>query len=136
MNQENENAQGVRAVLESWAKATRENRKDDILKNHVPDLVIFDVLPPMKYDSTAAYRKSWGDWQPDTQGEGQFNLDNLVVEASTDLATAHCFIRCGATLPDGRSFQDLVRATFCLRKAAGSWKIFHQHISKPLQQKG
>jgi len=54
----------VRAVLEDWANATQQNRKDEILKNHVPDLVIFDVLPPMKYESAESYRRSWDDWQP------------------------------------------------------------------------
>jgi ketosteroid isomerase-like protein len=134
MTQINESKDAIQAVLEAWAKATRENRKDDVLKNHALDLVIFDVLPPMKYDSAEAYRQSWGDWQPQTRDEGRFDLEHLVVEASTDLATAHCFIRCGGILPDGRRFEDLVRATFCLRKRGGSWKVFHQHISKPFQR--
>lgn len=134
MNKANEAASEVRAVLEAWAKATRENRKDEVLKNHVPDLVIFDVLPPMKYESAESYRRSWDDWQPETQGEGQFDLENLSVTAGADIASAHCFIRCGGTMPDGQKFQDLVRATFCLRKIDGFWKVFHQHVSKPLQQ--
>jgi ketosteroid isomerase-like protein len=29
--------------------------------------------------------------------------------------------------------EDLVRATFCLEKSAGAWRITHQHVSKPLQ---
>lgn len=126
----------VRSVLETWAKATRQNRKDDVLRNHAPDLVIFDVLPPMKYESAAAYRASWGDWQPEVQGEGEFDLEHLTITAGTDIAFAHSFIRCGGTMPDGRKFEDLVRATFCLRKISGSWRVTHQHISKPLQRVG
>ncbi|MDG2990853.1 nuclear transport factor 2 family protein [Candidatus Synechococcus calcipolaris G9] len=126
----------VHAVLENWAKATRQNRKDEILKNHVPDLVIFDVLSPMKYESAESYRQSWDSWQPETQGDGQFELENLSVTVSTDLAFAHCFIRCGGKMPDGHTFQDLVRATFCLKKIDEAWKIVHQHISKPIQQSG
>jgi ketosteroid isomerase-like protein len=136
MNERNEPENQVRAVLEAWAKATRQNRKDDVLKNHVPDLVIFDVLPPMKYESAAAYRGSWGDWQPEVGSEGQFDLENLTITTGNDVAFAHCFIRCGGTMPNGRSFQDLVRATFCLRKIDGAWKVSHQHISKPFQQSG
>lgn len=123
----------VRAVLEGWAEATRQNRKDDVLKNHVSDLVIFDVLPPMKYESADSYRRSWSEWQPEVQGEGQFDLEDLSVTAGSDVAFAHCFIRCGGRMPDGRSFQDVVRATFCLRKIDGLWKVFHQHLSKPLK---
>ncbi len=123
----------IRLILEAWARATREGRQDDVLSDHAEDVVIYDVLPPMKYDGTAAYRKSWNEWQPDTQGESQFDLQDLVVMAGEDVAFAHCFIRCGGTLPNGTTFEDLVRATFCLTKASGSWKVMHQHISKPFQ---
>jgi ketosteroid isomerase-like protein len=127
----NTNSGQVRLLLEQWAQATRENLQDDILRNHAPEAVIYDVLPPMKYDGTEAYRRSWGDWQPDTQGEGSFDLLDLSIVAGTDVAFAHCFIRCGGTLPNGKTFEDLVRATFCLRKTGGAWRIEHQHISKP-----
>ena len=126
----------VRALLDEWARATRENRQDEVLKNHASDLVIFDVLPPMKYESAESYRRSWGDWQPDTQGAAQFDLEDVRITASHDLAFAHCFIRCGGILPDGRTFQDLVRATFCLVKSGGNWKVTHQHVSKPFEQRG
>ena len=53
-----------------------------------------------------------------------------------DVAFAHGFIKCGGTLTDGRTFEDLVRATFCLRKASGSWKVAHEHMSKPIQRAG
>lgn len=123
----------VRTLLEAWAKATREERQDDVLSGHAEDVLIYDVLPPMKYEGTEAYRKGWDEWQPDTQGEGQFDLQDLVVIAGKDVAFAHCFIKCGGTLPNGTTFEDLVRATFCLTKASGSWKVAHQHVSKPFQ---
>jgi hypothetical protein len=53
----------VREILEQWAKATRKNLRDEILKHHAPDVVIYDVLPPMKYEGSEAYRRSWDDWQ-------------------------------------------------------------------------
>jgi ketosteroid isomerase-like protein len=121
----------VRTVLEEWAAATRLGRRDDILKHHSTYLVIFDVLPPMKYESAESYRRSWDEWQPDAQGEVVFNLENLTITAGNDVAFAHSFIRCGGAFPDGRTFQDLVRATFCLRKVDGSWVVEHQHVSKP-----
>lgn len=126
----------VRTVLEAWAAATRQNKKGDILKNHAKDLIIFDVLPPMKYESADSYRRSWDEWQPETQGEAIFNLEDLSVTAGNEVAFAHSFIRCGGTTPDGRVFQDLVRATFCLQKVDGVWVVHHQHVSKPFQHSG
>jgi ketosteroid isomerase-like protein len=124
----------VRQILERWALNTRKNLADDILTNHAPDVVIYDVLPPMKYEGTEAYRRSWGDWQPETQADGHFDLQNLCVVAGVDVAFAHCFIQCGGTFRNGKTFEDLVRATFCLRKTGGTWRIEHQHISKPFGQ--
>jgi ketosteroid isomerase-like protein len=106
----------VRTVLKEWAEATRQSRRDDILKHHSANLVIFDMLPPMKYESAESYRRSWDRWQPDTQEEVVFALENLTITTGNDVAFAYSFIRCGGTLPDGRTFQDLVRATFCLRR--------------------
>jgi ketosteroid isomerase-like protein len=125
----------LRLIIEAWAAATRLNQKNDILKNHAEDLVIFDVLPPMKYESTAAYRRSWDKWQPETQGDVIFELEDLVITGGQDVAFAYGFIRCGGTMPDGQSFNDLVRATFCFRKIDGHWKIQHQHVSKPYMER-
>ena len=122
----------VRQILEQWALATRKNRPEEVLKNHAPDAVIYDVLPPMKYDGIEAYRRSWDEWQPDTQSEGRFDLQDLSITAGADVAFAYGFIQCGGSLPDGKTFEDLVRATFCLKRVHGTWRIEHQHISKPI----
>jgi ketosteroid isomerase-like protein len=123
----------VREVLQSWAEATRENRMNDVLKNHSPNLVIFDVLPPMKYESAQSYRHSWDDWQPQTEGQAQFDLEHLVVAVGSNVAFAHCFIRCGGVLQNGQRFSDVVRATFGLEKTTEHWMVCHQHVSKPYQ---
>ena len=121
----------IRKLLEEWTRLTREGPQDEILKNHSDNVLIYDVLPPLKYETAAAYRASWDEWQPDTQGNMQFELEDVKVTASPEVAYAHGLLQCGGTLPDGKAFQDTVRATFCLRKTGGGWKVFHQHISKP-----
>lgn len=126
----------IRQLLKNWALATRKGVLDEILVHHAKDVLIYDVLPPMKYESAAAYRRSWGDWHPDTQGEGKFELQDLAVVAGKDVAYAHCFIQCGGMLQNGETFEDLVRATFYLQKADGAWKVTHQHGSKPFQSSG
>jgi ketosteroid isomerase-like protein len=130
-----DNEAQVRNVLQSWALATKQGRRDAVLENHSADVLIYDVLPPLKYLGAAAYRKSWDEWQPDTQGEGQFDLQDLLVTAGDRVAFASCLIQCGGTLPSGQKFEDLVRATFCLEKPRSEWKVVHQHISKPYQLK-
>jgi ketosteroid isomerase-like protein len=133
---ESTDAVRIQALLEAWASATRQNRRSEVLANHAENVLIYDVLAPMKYEGAEAYRRSWDEWQPETQGEGQFGLEGLSITAGVDVAFATSFIRCGGTLPNGRSFEDLVRATFCLQKQSGSWVVTHQHISKTIQLGG
>ena len=129
----NSDTHQVHALLQEWARATREGRQDDVLQHHAADVRLFDVLPPLQYTSAADYRASWDEWQPDTQGEAVFAWQDLHVEAGPALAFAYGLIRCGGTLADGRSFEDVVRATFGLRKVDGGWCVVHQHVSKPWQ---
>ena len=123
--------QAIVRVLDAWTRATREGRLDEVLENHDANARIFDVLPPMQYTSVAAYRASWGEWQPDTVGENEFALEDLHVTAGADVGFAHGILQCGGTLPSGKTFHDTVRATFCLIKGEDGWRVSHQHISKP-----
>ncbi len=123
--------QRIRDILTEWSENTRLERRDQILAHHAANLLIYDVLPPMKYESAEAYRASWDDWQPETVGDAIFELQDLNITAGNEVAFAHSFIRCGGTTPQGKKFEDLVRATFCLRKIGNDWQVVHQHISKP-----
>lgn len=120
-------------LLEDWAEATRLDKRDEVLAHHDPNVVIYDVLPPLKYESAAAYRASWDEWQPQQTEPGIFALHDLTVIVGHDVAFAYGFIHCGGTKPDGTTFEDWIRATFCLRKLAGEWRITHQHNSAPMK---
>jgi ketosteroid isomerase-like protein len=121
----------VADLLHAWADRTAHGQLDAILCDHAPDAVIFDVLPPLGHDGTAAYRATWDAWQPPTAGAFTFRLEDLHVTEGPDHAFAHGLLRCGGTTPEGHSFADLVRATFCLVRTPDGWRIAHQHISAP-----
>ncbi|MCT0208121.1 nuclear transport factor 2 family protein [Synechococcus sp. CS-1332] len=125
----------IRNVLEQWVQATRDGRQEEVLANHQDDLVLFDVLSPLQYTSAAQYRASWDSWQPEVQGALQFALHDLSVRAGVDVGYAFGLLQCGGTLPDGQTFGDTVRITFCLLKCDGQWKVAHQHVSKPVERR-
>lgn len=58
----------ITAVLEDWALATRTGAQDRVLKAFLSDALIYDVLAPMKYEGTEAYRASWGGGSPRHRG--------------------------------------------------------------------
>lgn len=123
----------IREIIKNWANATQDGRKDDVLTNHAPNALIFDPLPPLKYDDAASYRKSFDKWWPDTvDGKGLFEVNDLTVVSGDDVAFAHALVRCGGVAPDGSAFEDVVRVTHCLQKRVGEWKIIHSHTSMPI----
>lgn len=124
--------EAIQHLLQEWAENTRNNHKATILANHTEDVVIYDALPPFKYEGREAYEKSWDEWEPETTGDMQFDLHDLVVVAGDSTAFAYGAIACGGTLADGSTFSDLVRATFCLVRKDEGWRIQHQHISMPV----
>jgi ketosteroid isomerase-like protein len=124
----------ITELLERWAKATSEDKKEEILPSHDEAAVIYDVLPPLSYQGTNEYKKSWGEWQPHFEIPSLFEIHDLKIYAGETHAFCHGFIRCGGTLPGGGIVEDDVRATFCLTFDAGAWRIMHQHISMPLNR--
>jgi hypothetical protein len=60
-------------------------------------------------------------------------LANLAITVGERVAFAASVIHCAGTTTSGRSFDDRVRATFCLEKHDGAWRIAHQHVSIPAQ---
>ncbi len=130
-NTETSNETQIRELINDWAKATREGNNDEVLSNHASDVLIFDVLAPLQYESAEAYRKSWDEWQPSAEGESLFEIHDLNITAGDEVAFGHCLIECGS-----RPNVDWVRATFCLRHTDGKWLVTHQHISMPISRKG
>ncbi|NJO20955.1 MAG: SnoaL-like domain-containing protein [Spirulinaceae cyanobacterium RM2_2_10] len=126
--------QHITELLHRWARATSQDRKEDILASHHDKAVIYDVLPPLSYNGTMDYRKSWEDWQPHFEVPSLFEIEDLKIYAGETHAFCYGFIRCGGKLPDGEVVQDVVRATFCLVRKGNDWQIVHQHISMPLNK--
>ncbi len=123
--------QQIRDVLARWADATSTGAQDRVLANHAHDVVIYDVLPPMRYRGAEAYRRSWEEWQPRTEGEMTFELHDVEVVAGPEVAFAYGLLHCAGSTPGGGSFEDWVRATFCLQKRGERWLVSHQHMSMP-----
>ncbi len=117
----------INRILEAWETATRTGNDDAVLVNHAADVNIFDVLEPLQYNGTEAYRKSWAEWRPEEEAEPVFSIHELKITCGESLAFAHCLIECGQ-----KPNVDWVRATFCLCKIDTKWMIQHQHISMPV----
>ena len=121
--------QAIRNHVENWSRAVREKDLDGILANHAPDLVLFDVPPPIQWRGIDAYRKSWEMFFAWSSGE--FEIDELSVTAGDDVAFCHGLIRCAGTDQLGRREVVTVRLTIGLERIGDRWVVLHEHHSEP-----
>jgi ketosteroid isomerase-like protein len=124
----------IRSLVADWVAAIQSRDLEGVLRQHDPGIVMFDVPPPyLGVRGLDDYRDSWGpffDWL--RSSDAVFELDELNVEAGSDVAFAYGILRCGtpadlATNPDNR-----LRLTLGLRKVGDQWIVVHEHHSFPM----
>jgi uncharacterized protein (TIGR02246 family) len=133
-NYDNSNAGNeaeIRRLVESWVQALRTKNTDGVMSHYASDIVAFDLAPPLQYEGTDAYRKNWEAWFPTFRGPINYEIRDLSIAASDDVAFCHSFNRITGTRTDNEKTDVWVRATVCFRKFDGKWKIVHEHQSVP-----
>ena len=122
----------VRDVIERWAAGVRARDIDAVLIRHAPELLMFDVVGPVRLHGLDAYRRTWVEqYFPWHGGTGRFELVDLKVSAGADVAFATALLECGGT-EDGKKVAFTLRLTIGLEKRNGEWIVIHEHHSQPL----
>ena len=125
--------QQVRAVIEGRSRVIEEQDADRLVSCYAPDVVLFDLAPPLRQPTAEvldpASHRAWFDT---FDSRMEYDTHDLTVTVGGDVAFAHGLVRMSAT-PRGSAegFTMWFRATLCLRKADGAWLITHEHVSTP-----
>jgi ketosteroid isomerase-like protein len=125
----------VKALFESRADAMHQKDIDRLMALYAPEVVYFDLVPPLRYTGTAALRDRFVDWFGRWSGAINQDLRDLHVSASGNLAAAFMLIRASGTLKTGQEVGYWVRVSNCCRRADGKWLITHEHVSLPVDMK-
>ena len=123
----------IKALLEDWADAVRRHDLPAILAHHEPDMVMFDLPPPLQCKGIEAYAETWGLLFRHHQPGTAFDFSELDVIAGADVAFAVAVMWCGPGSSNTRGEEDgfLFRLTVCLQKVGDAWRIVHEHHSLP-----
>ena len=121
----------VRTLLENWSEAARTKDIDRLTSLYSPDIVYFDVVPPLQFTGSTAVRGNLLRWFDGFQSSIGQEIRASHILASGDLATAYMLIRASGTLKDGREVGYWVRATICCERSNNTWLITHEHVSLP-----
>jgi uncharacterized protein (TIGR02246 family) len=121
----------IRRLIEDWAKAARAFDIDGVMAAYTPDILAFDAIAQLQFKGTQAYREHWQACAAMCPGPMVFEVHDLAIEASDDIAFGHYLVRCGTIGEDGKEQAGYMRATVCCRRTSGRWKIAHEHFSAP-----
>lgn len=122
----------IRARIDELAGAIRARDLEALKSIYATDIVSFDVGPDLQ---TVGADAKWGNWEAAftmLHPPLGYDIRDLTITVSGDMALAHGFNRLSGTARDGRRFGPWVRATICLRKIDGRWVVVHDHVSVPL----
>lgn len=126
----------IRRLIANWENAAREKDIDALMAFYAPDVVAFDVIPPLRFVGEEDYRKDWEMGFSMCQGETESEMRDLNITAGPDVAFCHWLNRMSGTSNEGEHFDCWVRWTQCWRKTNGAWQITHEHISVPVDMEG
>jgi ketosteroid isomerase-like protein len=123
----------IRTLLENWASAVRSRQLNGILAHHSPQVLMFDVPPPIVSKGIEAYRRTWDTFFSWATEPVIFNFDELEVTAGHDVAYVTALMRCAGKERSGEITNLRFRLTVGLRKLANQWTIMHEHHSIPAE---
>jgi ketosteroid isomerase-like protein len=122
----------IKALLDRQFETMGMKDIDRLMSLYSPDVVYFDVVPPLQYAGAAALRGRFLQWFDGWQGSFRMESRELHIQASGDLAVAHWLSRASGTLKNGHDVGSWVRATSCFHRSDHMWLITHEHVSWPV----
>ena len=125
------NGLAIRELIDGL-KAIRAKDINGVMSVFSPEVVSFDVGPPLQHGGGEAFIKRWQDLFASYQNLIDYEIRDLTITAGDDLAFSHSLNRISGTLKNGRKTDRWLRWTACYRKTDGKWQIVHEQVSVPV----
>ena len=122
----------IRQMIDGFTKAFRAKDINGVLSIYAPDIVSFDLAPPLQNVGATAYRKIFQASFDSFQGPIDFEVRVLNITAGDDVAFSYSFNRKSGTMKSGQKTDLWLRWTACFRKINGKWLIIHEQVSVPV----
>jgi ketosteroid isomerase-like protein len=120
----------IRERVEEAVKALRAKDVDSVMSLYAPNIVSFDIVPPLRYVGADNKRRAWEEaFAIFTRFD--YEVRDLNVTTHGDLAFVHSLNHVSGTLASGHITDTWVRWTACLRRIGGVWLVVHDHVSVP-----
>jgi ketosteroid isomerase-like protein len=84
----------IRNIFERWAASVRAEDIYGIRANHSPDILMFDVPPPLSSRGLDAYMDTWKLFYKSQVIPVIFNFEDVEITAGQDVAFVTALGRC------------------------------------------
>ena len=122
----------IRQRIGKLVEAIRVMDLDRVMSIYAPDIVSFDIEPPLQHVGAEAKRKNWLHAFSMYQRPLGYEIRDLTITVGDDVAFGHGLIRVSGTMTNGKRTEGWLRSTTCFRKINGTWLIVHDQVSAPL----
>lgn len=122
----------LRALFERRADAIQAKDVDALMALYAPEVVYFDLVPPLRYSGSAALRDRFADWFGRWSGGIGQETRDLTILAGDDVAAAHMLLRTSGHLVRGGEVGYWVRVSNGCRRSGEEWLLTHEHVSLPI----
>jgi uncharacterized protein (TIGR02246 family) len=122
----------IRAGLEARAAAVRAKDVEALLAWYAPEVVTFDLVPPISNRGAGAVRERVAAWFSSFRTPIEYEVREVTVFVAGDVALDHHLTHVRGTGVSGAEIDMWFRETVGYRKVAGRWRVVHQHSSVPV----
>ncbi|MGH2454733.1 MAG: YybH family protein [Candidatus Limnocylindria bacterium] len=95
-------------------------------------MVSFDLVPPLQYVGTDAYRRPWKETFAAFEGPIDYEVRDLEIKAGEGIAFSHSFNRMAGRTVHGEQTELWVRWTAGWERASNGWLVTHEQVSVPI----
>jgi ketosteroid isomerase-like protein len=124
----------IRRRIDALVVAVRAADLERVMSFYAPDLVTFDIVPPLRKIGADGKRQNWADVFAIYQQPLGYEIRDLTIAVDGDVAFGYSLNRISGRLKSGTRqtrTDQWVRWTTCWRKVGGKWVIAHDHVSVP-----
>jgi ketosteroid isomerase-like protein len=122
----------IRQSIDGFVNAFRAKDIEGVLSLYAPEILSFDLATQLQYVGIAEYRRPWEETFPSYQEAIDYEVTNLNIRVSGELAFSHSLNRMRGTLTNGEQSELWLRWTACFQKINGKWLVTHEHVSVPI----
>lgn len=121
----------IRESMDASGQALRAKDINALMAHYAPEIVTFDVRPPLQIEGVDANRKNFEAWFASVQGPIDYEISNLRITMGDDVAFSHYLVHVKSTKTTGEKADYWVRVTSGFQKMNGQWMVTHEHVSLP-----